>query len=194
MFIYKAFVFYAIIGFRLGLTLEEIALLTNEEIEDHLLHSKFFDKNEIAKRKEGFLLLQIGNTTSLFSGNEAHQKAKELQLVPEIPQLTSLSGSTASPGNMQGIAKVIYTNKDLHKIKKGDIVITTMTRQDFIPYLREVCALVTDEGGIGSHAAIIAREIGLPCIVGIKFGTQVIKDGDLIALDTEKGIVNILKR
>ena len=69
-----------------------------------------------------------------------------------------------------------------------------MTRPEYLPVMHLAAAFVTDEGGIASHAAIVAREMKKPCIIGTKIATQVLKDGDLVEVDAEKGIVTVLER
>lgn len=75
----------------------------------------------------------------------------------------------------------------------GDILVTTMTTPEFIFVMKKAAAIVTDTGGLTSHAAIVSRELGVPCIVGTKIATQVLKDGDLVEVDAEKGVVRIIK-
>ncbi len=81
-----------------------------------------------------------------------------------------------------------------HELKKGDILVCSMTIVEATPYLKRCKAIVTDEGGITCHAAVISRELKIPCIVGTKIATKVLKDGDLVKVDADKGIVKILKR
>jgi phosphohistidine swiveling domain-containing protein len=184
---------YVIIGGRIGLTIEEIVLLTNEEIERHLSKSTPFDKHEIHKRQQAFLLMPFGESKILLSGKDAKDEAEALGLVPEVKQTSVLKGLTASQGVVEGRARVVHTNKLLNTVQEGEIMVTGMTRQDFIPHMRKIQALVTEEGGIACHAAIIARELGLPCIVGTEVATKVIKDGDLIRVNGETGEVEILR-
>lgn len=185
---------YILLGEKVGLTLEEIALLTNDEIEHHLHENKAFDKEEIERRKQAFLLVQLKDEVSIISGEEAMKEAQRLQLYETVEPTTTIKGLTASNGKKVGFAKVVYTNKDLKNIKEGDIMVTTMTRQDFVPAMRKIQALVTDEGGIVSHAAIMARELELPCIVGTKHGTKQISDGDIILFEGSTGTVEILRK
>lgn len=72
---------------------------------------------------------------------------------------------------------------------EGAILVTTMTRPEFMPAIRRASAIVTDEGGITSHAAIVSRELDVPCIIGTKIATKVFKDGDLVEVDANKGVV-----
>ena len=69
-----------------------------------------------------------------------------------------------------------------------------MTRQDFVPMMRKAIAIVTDEGGITCHAAIISRELKKPCLVGTEIATKMIKDGDLIEVNADKGLVKLISR
>ena len=78
---------------------------------------------------------------------------------------------------------------DLKKIKQGDVLVATMTRQDFVPAMRKAVAIITDEGGVTCHAAIIARKLGIPCLVNTQIATKVLHDGDLVEVDAEKGMV-----
>ena len=83
------------------------------------------------------------------------------------------------------------TNTVLHT---GEILVTGMTDPRFVPLMKQVGAIVTDAGGMLCHAAIVARELKKPCIVGTKFATQVLKDGDLVEVDADKGEVRVVER
>ena len=80
------------------------------------------------------------------------------------------------------------------KLKQGDILVATMTTPDFFPIMKKAAGFITDEGGITCHASIVAREMKKPCIVGTKIATKVLKDGDLVEVDADKGVVKSLKR
>ena len=77
---------------------------------------------------------------------------------------------------------------------KGAVVVSGMTNPQLVPYLKKASAIITDEGGLTCHAAIAARELGIPAVVGTQNATQVLKDGDLVEVDANKGVVRILKR
>jgi len=184
--------FYKEIGKRIGLDVKEVALLTNKEIEEHLAKSKEFDKEELAKRKKSYLLFQSNDHIEILSGKEANEKTKELKLYSEKEDVKEFKGIIGSPGKAKGKAKIIPTNLDFNKVKEGDIVVAAMTRQDYVAVMRKASAIVTNEGGVTCHAAIIARELGLPCIVGTEIATEVLKDGDKIEVDANKGIIKKL--
>ncbi|MEN9558473.1 MAG: hypothetical protein RL141_842 [Candidatus Parcubacteria bacterium] len=106
----------------------------------------------------------------------------------------SLKGFVASKGITQGRACILESVEEINKVQEGDIVVAVMTRPDYLPAMQKAAAFVTDEGGITCHAAIVAREMKKPCIIGTKIATKVIKDGDLVEVDANKGTVTVLKR
>ncbi len=104
----------------------------------------------------------------------------------------SVKGSSANRGVVRGIARVILESKDFVKLNRGDILVTTMTSVDFVPIMEKAGAFVTNEGGITSHAAIVAREMNKPCVIGTGKATQIFKDGDVVEVDADHGIVRII--
>ena len=87
---------------------------------------------------------------------------------------------------------IVHNAGELNKVNDNDILVTGMTTPDYLPALRKAAAFVTDEGGVTCHAAIVARELKKPCIVGTKRATQLLKDGELVEVDANSGIVRIL--
>ena len=100
-----------------------------------------------------------------------------------------IKGDAASPGIASGFAKVIFSHKDINKIKDGEVLVTTMTTPDFVPAMKKASAIVTDKGGQTSHAAIVSRELGVPCVVGTTKGSKVIKNGVVITINGTTGEV-----
>jgi len=100
-----------------------------------------------------------------------------------------LKGLAASQGIASGVVKVIYSLGELDKIKEGDILVTQMTNPDMVVTMQKSKAIVTDEGGMTAHAAIVSRELGIPCIVGAKIATKVLKDGMIVTVDGTRGFV-----
>ncbi|MEY2664433.1 MAG: hypothetical protein RIT04_241 [Candidatus Parcubacteria bacterium] len=111
----------------------------------------------------------------------------------EIAKTQELKGFTASRGNVSGRVKIVESVEEIHKIEEGDILVAVMTRPDYIQAMQKAAAFVTDEGGITCHAAIVARELKKPCIIGTKIATKVLKDGDMVEVDADKGVVRIIK-
>ncbi len=100
-----------------------------------------------------------------------------------------VKGLGASPGVAGGPVRTVSEEMNLDIVKKGDVLVTTMTSPDMVPAMTRAAAIVTDEGGMTCHAAIVARELGIPCIVGATHATQVLKDGDMVTVDGSMGVV-----
>lgn len=111
----------------------------------------------------------------------------------EIKQKPILEGLPASPGVATGIVKIVFDPSQLNKVKKGDILVTKMTNPDFVQAMKRVVSIVTDEGGATSHAAIVSRELGIPCVVGTKEATKKLKDADIVTVDGSNGFVYLGK-
>jgi pyruvate,water dikinase len=119
---------------------------------------------------------------------------KEMQEKAENKPIskTSLKAIPGSPGVVEGIARVVATPKEFDQLKKGDIMVCKMTNPGWIVSFSKIAGLVTDTGGALSHPAVVSREFGIPCVVGTTRATQLIKSGDRIRVDGEKGTVEIL--
>ncbi len=102
-------------------------------------------------------------------------------------------GSPASLGIAIGPAKIVLRQPDFGKFNEGDILITGMTRPEFVPLMKKAIAIVTDEGGITSHAAIISRELGKPCVIGTQVATKTFKDGEIVEVNANHGFVRKLE-
>lgn len=100
-----------------------------------------------------------------------------------------LKGLSASPGLGSGPVKIIRNLSEVDKINDGDILVTRMTNPDMVPAMKKAVAIVTDEGGATSHAAIVSRELGIPCVVGTEKATKILKDGMGVTIDGSRGIV-----
>ncbi len=118
------------------------------------------------------------------------QTAKSVKLNKgniKIAEAPILSGSPASPGTGTGPVKILKSPKEIDKIKKGDVLVAPMTSPDYVPAMKKSAAIVTDQGGQTSHAAIVSRELGIPCVVGTENATKTLKDGQIVTVDGEAG-------
>jgi pyruvate,water dikinase len=105
-----------------------------------------------------------------------------------------VKGIGASPGRATGIAKIVSdVNEANQKITKGDILVTDMTNPDFVMFMEKSSAIITNTGGVLCHAAIVSRELGIPCVTGTRYATKVLKDGMKVLVDGLKGIVYEVK-
>ena len=118
------------------------------------------------------------------------RKAERPKAAEALAGTVVVKGIPASPGVAVGTAKVCLTLEDAKKkLKKGDILVTKMTDPDWVPYMKLAAAIVTDEGGRTSHAAIVSRELGIPAVVGTGNATSVLKDGEVYTVDGSRGVV-----
>tara|TARA_Y100000310_G_scaffold344364_1_gene456762 strand:- start:3085 stop:5352 length:2268 start_codon:yes stop_codon:yes gene_type:complete len=100
-----------------------------------------------------------------------------------------LRGETASTGVASGPVKIINNKEELSKVQKGDILVAPMTMPDYVPAMQKAAAILTNEGGMTSHAAIVSREMMIPCIVGTEHATKVLEDNQTITIDATHGVV-----
>jgi len=112
----------------------------------------------------------------------------------DYSHIKEFNGLCASVGKVVGKVKVCRSATEVGKVQKGEILVAIMTRPDYVVGMKKAAAIVTNEGGITSHAAIVSRELGIPCVIGTKFATKVLNDGDLIEVDADRGIVKVLDR
>lgn len=154
---------------------------------------------ELKQRKEFYALRVERGEVTTYSGEKAEKLV--VQLVPDyfkVPNIDEIRGQVANPGKVTAKAHVVKVagitelQKYISVFKEGEVLITTMTQPNMVPLMKKASAVVTDEGGMTSHAAVLSREFGVPCIVGTHTGTKVIKTGDLIEVDANNGIVRKL--
>ena len=172
-----------------GLNEDEIKFLLPEEV----FGEKKIDKKELTKRSKEYIYYR----NKLYTGKDISKFLQEKKIVLEESNAlaTDLQGEVAYKTNkiVKGKVRIIYSVKDINKVKRGDILVTSMTMPNFLPAMKKASAFVTDEGGVGSHASILSREMKKPCIVGTKHATSSLKDGDEVEVDTEKGTVRKIK-
>jgi phosphohistidine swiveling domain-containing protein len=165
----------------------EIPLLLKNSIPLSILETRRNGCALISSRDEGF---------SLITGNEYIEIKKSIFKDKNTGNLTEIAGSIASRGSepvVRGIARVILNPKN-ETIGKDEILVTSMTRPEFVPLLKNAKGVITNEGGVTSHAAIVSRELNKPCIIGTKNATRVLQTGDEIEMRMNHGVVKIIKR
>ncbi len=144
-------------------------------------HYKFPQDFEWASENGKVYLVQSRPVTVFYEKGKKEIKVKEKPI---------LEGLSASPGVAIGKVKIVLTPKEAaKKLKKGDILVTKMTSPDWVPFMKIAGGIITSEGGITAHAAIVSRELGIPCIVGANQALKVLRDDMLITLDSRKGLV-----
>lgn len=175
------------------------SLLNNlfvSEIQDVFLGE--INSEKLEKRFNTPVLSEIkeDGSWSFIEGDEAAQEFERLSTFLPSTNVAEIEGTTASPGIVRGIVRVVshFSSESSKLMKEGDILVTSMTRPEFVPLMRIAGGIVTNEGGISCHAAIVSRELKKPCIIGTKIATQVLKDGDLVEVDADNGVVKILEK
>ena len=108
---------------------------------------------------------------------------------PSEPQALLLHGLGGAPGSASGAARVLTSLNDAASLNDGDILVTHMTSPDWLPLMRRAAAIVTDSGGMTCHAAIVSRELGIPCVVGTGEATRLLRDGEIVTVDATRGVV-----
>jgi pyruvate,water dikinase len=149
---------------------------------------------EIQRRTEGCFMLESRVYTDLSQLDTILAQHHLRREVAAGADTGEIHGTTAFGGRVQGTVRIIDGKTDLEKVAAGDIMVTQMTNPAYVPVMKRSGAIVTDEGGALCHAAIASRELQIPCIIGTKIATQVLKDGDLVEVDAEKGVVTVLER
>jgi phosphohistidine swiveling domain-containing protein len=196
------FLFYLskIIAERLNCSLEEIILLKPREVHLSLKRGKLIiNKEELTIRKTSLHTFsgKNGKIYALY-GNEAESFSKKLfnfrnKMKEKDNSIKGIVGSSTKNKIVRGIAKIVL-NPNSTEFISGEILVTSMTRPEFLPIIGKALAVVADEGGIAAHTSIVCREFGIPAIVGTRLATQIIKTGDLIELNTETGVVSIIEK
>lgn len=151
---------------------------------------------ELRRRQAGCFVLCYPNRRIVVSGRSYRSLLPIYQRSTHAPreETHDLQGTTASQGTARGRARVCTGLSDIARVQPGEILVTSMTRPEFLPAMRRAAGVVTDEGGITSHAAIVSRELGIPCVIGTRFATKILRDGDLVDVRANHGIVRILER
>ncbi len=152
-------------------------------------HYYFPQDSEWALEKGKLYLVQTRPVTSISQTARTAKISKESDI--KIAQTPILTGSAASPGIGTGPVKILKSPKEIDKIKKGDVLVSPMTSPDYVPAMKKASAIITDEGGQTSHAAIVSRELGVPCVVGTKEATKKLKEGEIVTVNGETGQIFI---
>lgn len=144
------------------------------------------------KQRAAFVIVRHGIEGERVVHNTKYLKNAGIAEETNNTQSKEIKGTTAYPGKVTGRVKIITLVDEASKIQEGEILVASMTDPRYVPILKKVKAVITDEGGITCHAAIVSRELKIPCIIGTKIATRILKDGDLVEVDAHKGIVKIL--
>lgn len=187
------------IGKQLGVSLDEIDMSSVEEIAAALKGEALSERR--FERQKGFGVAVIDGEIKELPAQEARQLNDQLK-TENVASSQEIKGTIAMKGKVTGKVTVIPSlYGDMKKMStlidampKGNILVATTTSPELMVAVKKAAAIVTDQGGLGSHAAIVSRELGIPCVVGTRVATQSLQNGDLVDVDANSGIVKILKR
>ena len=188
---------------RVQWSLEDICMLTFREMIDLIKQPLFapYSQTLVANRRAGFALTWVDGEVRIATGPLAAQLSTKFSR--DFKQGSSghqsmadsiLHGACANPGVVTGRVRVLTDPSQIHQFEQGEILVTSMTTPEYVAAMEKAAAFITDEGGVTCHAAITAREFGVPCITGTTNATSVLKNGDTVFLDAANGIVKIQSR
>jgi len=180
------------IGKRLGVSLKHVRYLTMDEAEALLKKNQRADETELETRLQKSVFYADNGRMTIFTGNHV-EKYRSLIVAEEAQvDVRELKGTPACAGVARGTVKIIVHADEMGKMNEGDILVSVATNPNLVPAMKKAAAIVTDEGGLTCHAAIVSREMGIPCIVGTKKATKAFKDGDEVEVNATNGIVRKL--
>ena len=177
---------------RMALDLGKLSYLQEQEILDFLDTGKITGNTD--ERKKGYAIYYDKNREIIVSsGKDIPKTLNKLGISAAKEFSEEIKGIPASRGLAQGAVAIVRGVNDLDNVKEGNILVAVTTHPDYVPAMQRAAAIVADEGGVTSHAAIIARELGVPCIVGTRISTKLLKNGDKVEVDANNGWVRKLK-
>lgn len=185
---------------KYSLTSDEINSYYYEEILDLIENGQKQEADVLTERQKGFLTVWSQSGTVNYIAEKAHSQIKDLLefRANEIKATQEVKGNVASwpdknisevVGRAFVLTSAFDVEEELKKFQEGDILVATQTHPNLVPQMKKASAIVTDEGGITCHAAIVSRELGKPCIIGTKLSSKIFKTGDLIRVDLKTATV-----
>ncbi|MBI2548710.1 hypothetical protein HYW21_05155 [Candidatus Woesearchaeota archaeon] len=179
--------FYQYLATKANISLALAANCCSKEIKEFLTKGTIPEK--LNQRTESSAIYHFLKGRIFITYDQRVVKKTITLLEKPWKSIKQITGIVACRGKAQGPVKIISHSDDLAKVNNGDIFVATYTFPTFTPTMAKCAAIVTDEGGLTSHAAVIAREMHIPCIVGTKIATKILHDGDAVEVDAERGVV-----
>ncbi|MFZ2310238.1 MAG: PEP/pyruvate-binding domain-containing protein [Patescibacteria group bacterium] len=177
-----------------GCELDLVKLITYNELLNYCATKQLPTLNELEKRRNGVALVINRDGKFLTTDEDIIFKLEKINIDNQEIYQNEIVGEKAYGGCITGTARIVFDPANVKIFNKGDVLFTGMTRPEYMQLMDKSSAIVTDAGGLLCHAAIIARELKRPCIIGTKIATQIIKDGDEVEVDANNGVVRILKK
>jgi len=186
--IYYLIIFAKDIASRFGLNYREISFYSVNDIKNVFIQGK--KRYSVFSEKGAFVVYETGKAPHFFYGEEGKRL---LNMAKHVDAGDIVKGMVASKGKAESVEGVVRLVSDPQndEFVDGEILVTSMTRVEFVPLMRRAKAIITNEGGIACHAAIVSRELGIPCVIGTKVATDRLKSGDKVKIDLKLGIVSL---
>lgn len=181
------------IGKRFGLSEANVLRLTLDEIEKMFRTGKMPPAKEVAERRKLTAYVYTYKDGRIIGDRFTGARAQKILDLTSHKVEGVIKGNVANApvSKITGRVQVIL-DASQHIFEKGNILVTSMTRPEYVPMMRKAAAIITDEGGLTCHAAIISRELGIPCIIGARIAAKMLKDGDIVEIDCVSGVVRKL--
>lgn len=177
-----------------GVSYNNLIYLNNYELDLVFTDPKIWSERLAKRRLRGYMyFMPVQGNNFNIEGKIVNSLYKKFE-VSFVKKGKLIRGMSAQVGRAIGKVKVINTSAELNRMEKGDILVAPMTRPEYITAMRMARAIITDQGGITCHAAIVARELGIPCVIGTKIATKALKDGDRVEVDANEGTITILNK
>ncbi len=174
---------------RLNLSIKQVRFMADWEMAPALKRGGF-PADILNERIKFSVYYQKDDKGIIYAGERAKKFLAKLNLEKEkIKKTNYLEGTSACSGKVSGRVKIVNLPEEMDKMNQGDIMVAHTTFPSLVPAMKKAAAIITDDGGITCHAAIVARELKTPCVVGVRIATKVLKDGDRVEVDAERGIV-----
>ena len=178
---------------RAGIEAEDLWWATPPEIRESLVFGKPLHEDDLGERRRFMVMITADGENTILLGDEARKLLAQEVEQESVEYSKVLNGVPANAGKADGKASVIMDHSRVEEIiEQGDVIVATQAPPSFIRAIRRCAALVVEEGAITSHASILAREFGKPCIVGVRGATTIIKTGDELKVNADEGVVEIL--
>lgn len=171
---------------KTGRTPHQIEALTYKELDDYFQNGKLPNGKTMDERFQHAALVFEEGDFFVVQGKAAHAVENQVRQ----PDSTDIvRGKCAHPGIARGIVRIVLDPHQASEFNAGDILVTCMTRPEYLPLFKKAAAVVTDAGGILSHAAIVARELKKPCVIGTQNATKRLNNGDRVEVDATHGTI-----
>ena len=186
---------YREIGRRFYLSLNQIRFMYPHEVK-MVLTTGNFDVKKINQRPVWHVRFsKKSDKDILLEGKRAEEYVNKLHLKKaEVENVKMILGDCACPGRVKGAVKIVNLVEDMAKVEEGDVLVSLATNPELVPAMKRAGAIISDVGGITCHAAIVSRELNIPCIIGTKVSTRALKDGDIVDVDATHGKITVIEK